>query len=129
LSDDRDSDKFQAVDQTAADRPAQTRGNGCKAEKQQDRRQSEPESGRESLEPAGAQKTNRESHLAARRAWQELTESNKVGKGFVIKPAATLDKFPPKVSQMCNGTTEARQPHFEKNREYLQCRTRPSRVR
>lgn len=57
LSDDRDSDKFQAMNQAYTDRPTKARGNGCKAEQQQDRRQRESEPSRESPKPAGAQKT------------------------------------------------------------------------
>ncbi|BCZ84439.1 hypothetical protein PTKU64_81140 [Paraburkholderia terrae] len=57
-----------------------------------------------------------------------MTEADQIRKGFVIKPAAPLNEFAAKVSQMGNGTAEARQPQFEKNRENLWCGTRPSRV-
>ncbi|BCF92126.1 hypothetical protein PPGU16_51930 [Paraburkholderia largidicola] len=36
LSDDSDSDELQTMDQTATDRAAKTRGDGSKAEQQQD---------------------------------------------------------------------------------------------
>jgi hypothetical protein len=129
LSDDSDSDKLQTMYQAATDPAAKTRGDGRKAEQQQDRRQRESGPGRESPQPPSSQKTNREYHLAARRPWKELTESDQIGEGFVIEPASPFDEFPAKVSQMGNGTAEARQPQFERSRKNLRGGSRPSRVR
>jgi hypothetical protein len=46
--------------QAATDPAAKTRGDGCKAEQQQDRRQRESDLGRESPKPPSTQETNRE---------------------------------------------------------------------
>lgn len=115
LGNDGDGDEFEAMNQSTTYRSAQACGNGCEGKQEQDGRQCEPTPGSEPTQPPCPKKADRESHLATRGAWKELTKPDQIGKRLVIQPAAPLNEFAAKIPNMRNGTTKACQPQPEKD--------------
>ncbi len=94
------------------------------------RRQREAEPGSEAAERAGAMEADREAELARGGAGQELRQSDQVGEGVVVEPAAADDVVGAEVADVRGRPAERGQPEPERRREHLRgaCRPGPRRV-
>jgi hypothetical protein len=63
--------------------------------------------------------SDREDDLAARRAGQELTERDEIGVVLVVEPLPLLDDLGPKISEMCDRSSEGEASELQERREDL----------
>jgi len=91
-----------------------------------DRGQCEAAPCHESAQPAGPEQSNRESHLAACRAGQDLTQSDELSELRIIQPLPTRDEFMAKIADMSGRTAERRQAKFQEGEKD---RSRSARVK
>jgi hypothetical protein len=68
---------------------------------------------------AGAQSTDADADLTARRSRQKLAERNDVGVGRLVEPASPLDKLGPEIAEMRDRTAERSQTQAKKNAQHL----------
>src|SRR6185437_9776823 len=66
----------------------------------------------------------RKTDLTARRPWQELAQSNEIGKGMLVDPSAPDDEFVPEIADVSDRSTEAGQPKPGEDAEYFHRRPR-----
>src|SRR6266496_628764 len=64
----------------------------------------------------------RDTHLAARRARQELTERDQVCIGGLVHPLTTYHNLLPEVAQVRNGAAKGGQPKYRKHTEHFEKR-------
>ena len=124
LRHDRNGDELQAMEDAIANWSRQRPGTERKDQQRRRRRQGESCPGSKTAHIARPHESKRKTNLAARRAWQELAQSDEIGEGMLVNPLASDDEFVPKIADVSDRSTEAGQPKPGEDAEHFHRRAR-----
>ena len=111
---------FQLVQPPGPGRIAERRRAIGEQDHGQGRRQRESRPGREGTGVTGAQKADRNAHLARGRTGQKLAERDEIGIAAVVEPAPPRDEFLAKIAEMGDRTAKGGQTQAQEDRQHLQ---------
>jgi hypothetical protein len=116
LADDRDGDKFQAMQQSRSGRATEGTRPISEQHEHDGRGQGKADPRSERAAIAGAHQPNGKSDLAAGRAGQELTQPEEIGIDMFIDPFAPHDEFLPEYPICAIGPPKLPMPSLKKTR-------------